>query len=175
LDEQGLRAKELFTQYVGSHFHMHREGDLEEYKKYTIAKETEMEWFREMIAKYTAQLSIRDWEAVNRLDSISNMYQDSTLLKNVVAFAARNVLSSDSMVRVMYAEGITRIIRSSKKVIPQDAFHDACKVVVRLLEDVVSGPLVLDPGHELAQLGLTDKKSLNKRAMRGIDEIKALL
>jgi len=118
LDDKILRAKKLFTSYDGSTFHMYREGQLEEYKQYNISKELEVDWFKELIAQYTQELSIKDWNAVFRLDSIASNYQDESILKNVLSFASRNVMSSDSIVKLMYAERIIEIINKTKKTHP---------------------------------------------------------
>jgi phosphopentomutase len=175
LEDHIKRAKDLFTYYCGSHFQMYREGAFVEYKKYDIPKQTEVEWFKELIEKYTAELLIRDWDAVFRLDSISRSYQDSIILGNVISFASRNVMSADSIVKLMYAESIIRIIQSSKKIISKDLLYNACKVAVRLLENIISNQLILDPERDLSQFPQKDKKSLNNRARKGIDEIKSIL
>jgi hypothetical protein len=175
LDDQNKRAKELFNYYAGNFVHMHREGELEEYRSYDISKETEMEWFKELIRTYTDQLSIRDWDAVHSLGSISSNFQDKSIVENVVSFTQKNVMSSDSIVKLMYAESIIRILKNCRKMISDDLLFDACRVVVRILEDIVAGPLILDPGHELSHLALKDKRSLNSRAQKNIEEIKSIL
>ncbi|QYR21938.1 hypothetical protein KZ483_02560 [Paenibacillus sp. sptzw28] len=175
MDDQNRRAQELFNYYHGSFVHMHREGNLEEYRSYGISKETEIEWFKELIRTYTVKLSIRDWDAVNSLGLISSNYQDKSILENVVSFTQKHVMSSDSVVKLMYAESIIRILKTCRKVISNDLLFDACRVVVRILEDIVSGPLILDPGHELTDLALKDKRSLNSRAQKDIEEIKSIL
>jgi hypothetical protein len=175
LEDHTKRAKELFEQYNGNFFQMHREDAYEEYRKYDISKRTEAEWFAELIQKHVAQLSIRDWQAVTLLEAVSKHYQDNAILGGVVSFASRNVMSADSIVKLMYAEGIIRLIQSSREKISKDVLHDACRVAVRLLEATISEQLTLDPGHALSQHDMKDKKSLNQRAKKRIDEIVSLL
>lgn len=169
------RAKELFNLYHGNLLQMHRGGVLSEYKKYEITKVTETEWFQESINVFTSQLSIRNWEAIASLDLISKNYQESSILSNAIAFTSKNVMSSDSIVKLMYAENIISIMKNCIKVIANDLLFDSCRCVVRILEDIISSPLVLDPGHELSQFALKDKKTLNMRAGIGIEEIKGIL
>ncbi len=47
-----IRAKELFFSYDGLFFHMDREGDYDEYKKFKITKEIENKWLIEISEKY---------------------------------------------------------------------------------------------------------------------------
>ncbi len=44
------RAKQLFLEYNGSHFHMDREGDGAEYESYHVSRETESRWAKEYIS-----------------------------------------------------------------------------------------------------------------------------
>lgn len=160
------QAKECFARYLGSFVQMHREGVLEQYKQYEIPREMELQWFQEMVTGYLQQLSIRDWEAVSALDALSRQFQAPVIVENTASFAARNLLSADSIVRLMYAESLVGIIRSNKGVIPRDLLFSACRTTVQLLESVIAEPLVIDPGHELQSLGLKDKRGLNSRAKK---------
>ncbi|OMD53580.1 hypothetical protein BSK56_00060 [Paenibacillus borealis] len=169
------QAKECFARYLGSFVQMHREGVLEQYKQYEIPREMELQWFQEMVTGYLQQLSIRDWEAVSALDALSRQFQDPAIVENTASFAARNLLSADSIVRLMYAESLVGIIRSNKGVIPRDLLFSACRTAVQLLESVIAEPLVIDPGHELQSLGLKDKRGLNSRAKKSIEEIEVLI
>lgn len=173
LDDLIARAKELFVAFDGSTFHMYREGQLEEYKQCNISKELEFEWFNELIDQYSRELSIRDWNAVYRLASIASNYQDDRILKNVLSFASRNIMSSDSIVKLMYAEKIIEITNKIKSQIHNDLKIEAYKATYLILEDVINKPLVIDPGHELDNYNLKDKKTLNDRAKRSIEKIKS--
>jgi hypothetical protein len=171
MDDKFLRAKELFTSYHGSTSHMYREGDFEEYKKFDIPKQLEIDWFKEMIDLYTRELSIRDWNAVHCLDSIASNFKDKVILENIISFATRHIMSADSIVKLMYAEGIFDIIKKTKTVISKDLLYEAYKSAAIILEDVISKPLIIDEGHELHLYKLKDKRSLNIRAKRCIEEI----
>lgn len=175
MTEQTQRAKELYSRFMGNFLNMHKEGFLKEYKSFEIPKEMELEWLNELALEFSKQLSIRDWDAISSIEAISRNYQDSWVVEKVSSFASRNILSADSMVRLMYAEKLVEIIRSHKKVITKDLLFQACKVTVQILEDVISQPLVIDPGHELKQLNLKDKRALNSRAQKSLEEVKELI
>jgi hypothetical protein len=170
-DERG-RAKELITAYYGNTLQMYREGVLEEYKCFDISKMMEIEWFTEMVENFSKKLSIRDWSAVDHLKILANHYHDPIILENVIAFTARHLMSADSLVKLMYAEGIMDIIKALKKFITTGRLHHAYKTTAILLEDVISKPLIIDPGHELSNWGLSDKRSLNSRAKICLDKIR---
>ncbi len=175
MTEQTQRAKELYSRFMGNFLNMHKEGFLKEYKSFEIPKEMELEWLNELALEFSKQLSIRDWDAISSIEAISRNYQDSWVVEKVSSFASRNILSADSMVRLMYAEKLIEIIRPHKKVITKDLLFQACKVTVQILEDVISQPLVIDPGHELKQLNLKDKRALNSRAQKSLEEVQELI
>lgn len=169
------RAQELFTAYYGNYFQMHRAGELEEYKSYEIAKETETAWYDVMIAKNASELSIRNWDAVLELLSIAKNYPDPIIVEHVMAFANRHVKSSDSIVKLMYAENMIEIIKLVRSKASTELLHQAYKSAAQLLDDVMSSALIIDPGHDLKSLNLKDKKSLNHRAAINIEMIKEML
>ncbi|OMD60407.1 hypothetical protein [Paenibacillus odorifer] len=175
MTELTQRAKELYIQFLGHFLNMHKAGVLKEYKSFEIPREVELEWLQEWAMEHVKQLSIRDWDAITILESISRNYQDSWIVEKVVSFASRNIMSADSLVRLIYAEKMLEIIRSHNQVITKELLFQGCKVAVQILEDVISQPLVIDPGHELKEHNLKDKRALNSRAQQGIEEVKVLI
>ncbi|NUU62496.1 hypothetical protein [Paenibacillus agri] len=175
MNDQLERAKALFMEYCGSLPDMHRGGRYAEYKTYGVDIATEKLWCKEMVEQLSGELSIRDWEAVSSLSSVSKHYQDSRIVENVISFAARNMMSADSVVRLMFAEHLLDIIRLHKKEISQELLLRACKSAAELLEAIIAQPLIVDPGHELAQLKLKDKRGLNQRAKQDMESIEEIL
>jgi hypothetical protein len=175
MDAEHIRAKQLFTYYRGNTFRMYREGDYEEYKSYHVSKETEAIWLQEMIQRYTDELSIRDWEAISCLASIARDFKDIRILTNVLSFASRHIMSADSVVKLMFAEGMIDILKSLKGDTAEQLLFETLRTTKRILDDIMSKPLILDPGHELESYQLKDKKSLNLRANRSIEELKTFL
>lgn len=104
MTEQTQRAKELYIQFLGHFLNMHKAGVLKEYKSFEIPREVELEWLQEWATEHVKQLSIRDWDAITILESISRNYQDSWIVEKVASFASRNIMSADSLVRLIYAE-----------------------------------------------------------------------
>lgn len=175
MSDKFQQARELFTRYSGSLVQMHREAALKEYQEYEVPKETEQQWLQELAGDYLQRLSIRDWDAVAGLDTLSKQYRDPVIVEKTASFADRNILSADSIVRLMYAEGLIGIVRSHKPLIARELLFSACRTAVQILEAVIAQPLVIDPGHELQQLGLRDKRTLNSRARKSIEEVEALI
>ncbi len=151
---------------------MHRDGVFEEYKTYEIESQIEIDWYNEWIDTCTNHLSIRDWDAITSLELLAKYYQDSRILDNVIAFASRHIMGADSIVKLMYAEKLMDLIKSLKKVVSREKRHAAYQLTYKMLEDIILKPLIIDPGHELDQYHLKDKKSLNSRAKKSMDEIR---
>ncbi|WP_313638978.1 hypothetical protein [Paenibacillus sp.] len=175
MTEETQRAKELYTRFLGHFLNMHKEGLLKEYKSFEIPREQELEWLNEMALEYVKQLSIRDWDAISVIEALSRNFQDSWIVEKISSFASRNIMSADSLVRLIYAEKLVEIIRCHKQVISKELLFQACKVTVLILEDVISQPLVIDPGNELKDLGLKDKRALNSRAEQSMEQVKVLI
>ncbi|WP_138751444.1 hypothetical protein [Paenibacillus sinopodophylli] len=169
------QAKLWFHTYYGNYFQMSRAGVYEAYKLYEITKEEEAAWYQELISQNAAALSIRSWDAVLELAAIAKNDSDSQILDHVISFAARHVMSSDSVVKLMFAENIVAIVKLVRENTETELLHRAYKTAADLLSDVISKPLVIDPGHELETLGLKDKRALNQRAANSIALIKELL
>ncbi|WP_159067782.1 hypothetical protein, partial [Paenibacillus ihuae] len=81
MNDEFLQARELFVRYSGSLVQMHREGALKTYQEYNIPKETEQQWLQELTGDYLQRLSIRDWEAVAGLETLSKQYQDPEIVE----------------------------------------------------------------------------------------------
>lgn len=98
--DQQLRAKELFESHYGNKLQMYREGQLDEYKEYNITIEQETLWMKQLIQHYSAQLSIRNWDAVHHLDIVASNYKDSEIVTNILMFSTRHLKSADSIVKL---------------------------------------------------------------------------
>lgn len=166
------RAKELFLQHFGSFMSMRREGVYEAYKQFEIDREVENEWINECIDSCTKQLSIRDWEAASSLLAIVKVHSDERVLQNVVAFVMKQLMSADSIVKLMYAEHLIEMVKAIRPTISDAIRFESYEAALYLLEDIIKKPLVIDPGHELSLFKLRDKRSLNNRAQISIDTIK---
>jgi len=171
MTDQQLRAKEIFESHYGNKLQMFRDGQLNEYKEYNIAIEQEKQWMKELIQYYSSQLSIRDWDAVHHLDIVASNYKDSEIVTNILLFSTRHLKSADSIVKLKYAEYMIHIIGLTRDVLSKDQLVDAIKKTLIIFDDIMKGQLVVDPGHELSLHQLTDKRSLNNRAKRGIEQL----
>lgn len=150
---------------------MHRGGVYTDYKQWDVPQELEQTWMDERIGQLTAGLSIMNWDAVDELTSIAKYHANPLIITAVTAFASRQLMSADSMVRLVYAERLIELIKRYESIIPVDKLRETYQLTMNLLEDVVMKPLVLDPGHELQQYGLKDKRGLNLRVEKNKEEI----
>ncbi|MHA7579503.1 hypothetical protein ACX12E_03830 [Paenibacillus vandeheii] len=125
----------------------------------------------ERIGQLTSALSIMNWDAVDELTSIAKYHANPLIITAITVFASRQLTSADSMVRLVYAERLIELIKRYESIIPVDELREAYQLTMNLLEDVVTKPLVLDPGHELQQYGLKDKRGLNLRVEKNREEI----
>lgn len=66
------RAKELFLKYNGSHFHMDREGDGNEYGAYHISRETEKSWAEEYILLFL-EMKLRGKDAKCSYSAVTDL------------------------------------------------------------------------------------------------------
>ncbi|MDQ0113910.1 hypothetical protein [Paenibacillus harenae] len=168
-------AKALFVQYKGNKVAMHRADVLESYKTYDISIEEENEWYAEIIDSLANKLSIMNWEAVTELEALAKYYPSPPILERVVSFADRHISGADSLVRLVYAEKMTELIQTMKRVITTEALHSVSRTAVRIFQDIIAKPLIVDEGHSMQVFQLRDKRSLNNRCKIGLDRIEELL
>lgn len=175
INDERQEAKRLFMQYGGSTLRMYRAGEYEAYKACEVPPDTEALWLAELIEGLAGELSIRGWEAAGRLEEIARERKDMRALERTVKFAARHLMSADSLVKLMYAELIIAMLKALRGVLPEALLHESLRTAKLVLDDIIAQPLILDGGHELAAHGLKDKRALNRRADLGIEALKRLL
>lgn len=150
---------------------MHREGVYAEYKRWDVPQELEEQWIGERIQQLSSELSIMNWDAVDELALIAKHRTEPSIIMEITAFASRQLKSADSMVRLVYAERLIELIKRYESSLPMDKLRETYQLTMDLLVDVAIKPLVLDPGHELQQYGLKDKRGLNLRVEKNKEEI----
>lgn len=164
------QAQALFKRHRGNMIRMHKEGVLQTYKAYDVPKETEAEWTAELIDELTKSLSILKTDALEELEAMYKIGQQPDIYEGILKFASKQVLSADSIVRLIYADTILNLFKLMRQAPPKETHYKSLQVTTELLEDVIAKPLVLDQGRELKPYGLSDKKSLNIRARQSLDE-----
>ncbi|MEK0316578.1 hypothetical protein [Cohnella sp. 56] len=175
METERLQAKRLFMQYGGSTIRMYKAGALETYKAHEVPPALEAEWVREMIGGFAQALSIRDWEAAAALEETARAHKDPQALQQAVRFASRHLMSADSVVKLKHAEHLIGMLKALNGIAGIELSHEAIRTAKVILDDVIAQPLVLDAGHDLASLGLKDKRALNQRAGMLIEALKDLL
>ncbi|WP_217596957.1 hypothetical protein [Cohnella sp. GbtcB17] len=168
-------AKRIFMTYGGSTIRMYQAGEYEAYKALDASPEDEAHWLEELIEGLAGELSIRGWEAVGRLEEIAKDRKDVRPLERAIKFAARHLMSADSLVKLIYAERIVAMLQALQGRVPVPMLHESVRTAKILLDDIVEKPLILDAGHDLAAHGLKDKRALNRRAEQAIEVLKRVL
>jgi hypothetical protein len=97
-DDNLQRAKEIFFQYSCNHFHLDREVDAEEYKKFDISNEQEKKWTHEYISYWISKLSDDDFQAMYNLVS--------TYAREAIPEMCRISELGDSLTKLRYASAI---------------------------------------------------------------------
>lgn len=167
-------AKELFLASKGSLIRMHRDGVLTVYKQYEIAKETEHEWLLELVEQMTRELSIMNTLALADLELVARSNPGLGIFERIAKFASVQIMSADSIVKLLYAETIVRLYQLHKPRITDEWRFKSYRLTADVLEDIIAKPLILDQGRELRTFELRDKKALNNRAqlvLKALSEI----
>jgi hypothetical protein len=134
--------KELFMLYGGSLFHMHREGDYDEYKSYGVSADQESHWMNEY---REAQLSAFDVDPTDS-DSVShycdtlNLPKDSDAFRAVIRKIAEAQNDMDSFSRLRCAEELKRTVKTRKG---DSVYLEATELTMALLSSVVSEPITV--------------------------------
>lgn len=177
MDNNLMRAKELFFRYCGSFFFMDREGDYGEYKMYNISKETELQWIEEMVDGKVKQLSFDNTTVFFNLGLIaSNYYTHNNIVEKIVKtllnFVSNNIDSLDSLFKLIYAETLLEIPCFSKELT-----RAKIEGVMELLQRVLSNPISVNkdwekrlPAEFLGEKAIRDRLNRDLKRAKDIQE-----
>ena len=104
-DESLQRAKEIFFQYTCNHFFLDREVEAEEYRKIGVSRAQEYAWTQEYTSYWISQLSVDDFQAVNKLSSAHAVEG----LREMIRMSTRG----DSLAKLWYANAMWNIASGS--------------------------------------------------------------
>ena len=130
-------AKKIFDKYNGSHFHMERDGEYQNYKKFKVPKEIEMVWNsqqRENIAKKL--FSITDESERSSLFSqycgMVNQAIDENGLQFILEYAKKNQKNLDSYTNVRIAESILNSVSRFSTELRKNAINIAIDLLTNI-------------------------------------------
>lgn len=103
--EDSQRAKEIFFHYACNHFFLDREVDVKEYEKFNISREQEHRWRQEYIFHWVSQLSVADFQAVDKLDAANA----GEALREMIGMSELG----DSFAKLRYANALWNIASGS--------------------------------------------------------------
>ncbi len=146
-DKNLQRAKEIFFQYACNHFHLDREVDAEEYKKFDISNKQETIWTREYVSYWISQLSVDDLRAIN---SLRFAYAEEALPEMI-----RLSILGDSFSKLSYANAIWDIAHGGmmSPILRERARRKAVSLWQSILENPIE--LTVDHRKEVSQISAT--------------------
>jgi hypothetical protein len=133
------RAKEIFFNASCNHFHLDREFDADEYRKFNISREQENLWTREYILHWISQLSVDDLSAIGKLKSA---YAGEALPKLFIL-----ATQGDSFAKFMYADAIWHLARGAS--ISTKMREQAIQKAIDTLQSILKQPISITESHRL--------------------------
>jgi hypothetical protein len=150
MDNNILKAKEIFFKYGGSHYFMYREGDLENYEKYSISEAQEREWLEEYQNELLMKIEnekIPDVSLINLSRTISES-RSNKYFKLLLDQVKRKKDTLDTFSRLRMCEELLSIVEDFK------GTHDAEKIItikeakhlaLSILKESIQRPVTVDP------------------------------
>ncbi|MGF7118701.1 hypothetical protein [Methanobacterium oryzae] len=137
------RAKELYFMYWGNEFFMWKDGDLEEYKSYSISKDQEIVWRGELSEKLYSELEVKHNSSLNGLIGIINYFGEYDLLKKVLYFISNNYKCADSFLKLRYAEELFDIMEKIKfhEYVPKEALKETKELIEIIINYILSNKI----------------------------------
>lgn len=133
-------AKEIFFQYDCSLFHMHREGDLAEYRSHGVSKATEEAWREEFRAALLRHMEAGPEEGhlVSRFISTIDLAHSEPLLDTVAKAVGSIRARMDSFTKILSAEAFMEVLRKNQLAPPRREL--LTKLALDLLRDAHNQP-----------------------------------
>jgi hypothetical protein len=141
------RAKELFFRYLGSRFLMSRDGVDEEYHSYGVSSEQQVAWSRELMNTLIEKLSDGGTSSFLSLVSFAQDYPNVMILDEVLRYVAEHLYEAscreDSLDKVIWAEGMTEIAKSTLRVgaVCRRRIQCIAEAVETLIRHVLENPI----------------------------------
>lgn len=111
-----MKAKELFFHYNGSFFHMHREGDYYEYKKYNIDKETENKWIEEL-----CQVRLQEYKETSKFEKL-RIFSDKNKY-NLLDRIFEIEINGSYINRIVIMEILIELVQKNKSIINSNDYE----------------------------------------------------
>ncbi len=146
------QAKELFFAYYGNEFFMWKDGELDEYRSYSIPKGQELIWKDELVEKLYLDLDVKHNSTLNGLCTVMKYFGDYNPLDTVLNFISSNINKADSFLKIRYAEDLFDLLKNCIN------FHENCprklmkntkELTVEILGSVINDEIVINEESEL--------------------------
>jgi hypothetical protein len=146
-DEKLNKAREIFLHYSGSYFQMEREGVLQDYRKYGISKQQELEWIKEYQQELVADIKKENVVGQSFVFLVHTIceYRDIEGMNIVVKLIERKKGTADSFTQLRIAESLIRIYDCFREynVLPGLELGRLKKLAIEILKAVLAGPITV--------------------------------
>ena len=133
--------------YGGSYFHMHREGDYEEYKSHRISKEQEKEWIEEYRSQMLTAFEQDPQNANSVLDYCATIKLPDEIqqIESIAKIVEKNKKMMDSFTKLLCAEQFVQFFEENHRL--RKKMKSVVRLVERLLTDVINNPTFIASGY----------------------------
>ncbi len=104
------RARDIFTGYCGSRFHMDHDGVGDEYRSFAVSPDQEQTWALELWSSLLNSLSPDDTSGLYKLEILNSNYQNGDALAQLIAYSNIHLQNSLPHVKLRYAETIIQLM-----------------------------------------------------------------
>lgn len=143
-DNRQLEAKEIYMKFGGSLFHMEREGEYENYKKYCVTKEQENIWDNEYQNELLSKVANEDIVSDLFLQLINTLRRTGNIkhIQMFLEFVNAKLDKMDTFSKLLVSEGVLGIVKSLMKDNEPDKTRIALEAK-RFVHDILSKSIVL--------------------------------
>jgi hypothetical protein len=127
------RAKEIFFQNNGQHYHMAHDGFWDEYKKYNINHETEKIWVEEL-----SKLRLKEFKHTSEmiyLIPLVEYFNKYELLDELMSVKIRGTYINNFVI----IELLTKLLYKNKNKI--NDYKDKRSIIVNIVKDFIKGKI----------------------------------
>lgn len=132
------RAKQIYFDYVCSYFFMSRDGILEEYNSFGISKKQELKWRKEFVDLWSNQLSLENFDAINKLSHASAYEAIPSILKIYG--------NGDSYSTLWFSIALINISRSTY--IKKKTKIKLIDLIKKKLNEIINNPIIISSNNK---------------------------
>ncbi|MBD0825507.1 hypothetical protein [Aestuariibaculum marinum] len=164
------QAKDIFFKYIGSNFHMTRDGIISTYKKFSVSKDQEQKWINEMFENGFLKVSSEDLHSVTSLGYLIEHHNKIDYFNRFIEKIERKIDRNTNKYNLLrFAETIFSLIENLTRFenkLNKDQIINGIYTTSRILKKAKEKALPPDfknPDFELIDSNLTQEQYLNRK------------